>query len=301
MMYFPIEPGIEPLADHLLAEHAHDQETCKEGHGQGGLGETRLRGVGAAGADAAPCRQAHQQTDDRDRQQGLPELRQDPHEEGAEEGRGQGQTPAAIPAHVPLGREHPREVVDQARENVRQPGKARPPMIGRQQVARSRLPGLYTHKRNAQREQVEAHAGDRLGQENTRWVERPVEQQRTRVAVSVKEHLQKPERRAEEDAGEAQKERDCDIGHRLAGLIDQEHEQDRQAGQGHPLEVFPPLFEDQRFHGESPSYLAVNVICRSALADSKISVPSGAGAACRPPQCSHRSRVTTRSWRQLGQ
>ena len=85
--------------------------------------------------------------------------------------------------------------------------------------------------------------------------------------MSVKEHLQKPERRAEEDAGEAQKERDGDIGHGLAGLIDQEHEQDRQAGQGHPLEVFPPLFVDQRFHGESPDYLAVIVMCRSALAD----------------------------------
>ena len=51
----------------------------------------------------------------------------------------------------------------------------------------------------------------------------------------------------------------------------------------------------------SRHYLAVNVICRSALADSKISVPSDAGGACRPPQCSHVSRVTTRSLRQFGQ
>ena len=46
---FPLEPGIGPLPDHLLAEHAHDQQSRQKGHRQGGLGQPRLRCIRAAG------------------------------------------------------------------------------------------------------------------------------------------------------------------------------------------------------------------------------------------------------------
>ena len=39
----PFNPGIGPFPDHLLAEHAHDQQPGQEGQGQGGPGQGRLR------------------------------------------------------------------------------------------------------------------------------------------------------------------------------------------------------------------------------------------------------------------
>ena len=104
-------------------------------------------------------------------------------------------------------------------------------MIGRRHVARRRLPGFQTNKRNPQRQQVEADAGERLGQEDARRAQRPVQEQRTLVAVRLEDDLQKAERRAEDDGGQAVIVRGRRPGHGLHGLLDGEDEEDDQAGQ----------------------------------------------------------------------
>ena len=94
----PLEIGIGPLPDHLLAEHAQDQQSRQKGHRQASLGEPRLAGILAAGQEAAPRGHAHKCPHDPDRYERLPEFGQCPDQVGAEEGSGQSQTPAAVPA-----------------------------------------------------------------------------------------------------------------------------------------------------------------------------------------------------------